>query len=362
MLRVVAIVLVVVMVPVAWSYGRYLTAPGDAPVAVRSVDWLRDHGFDSVVSGIEQWWYTRKKPTGSTPPKGDIPTALRHGTSGVGTGVVDRAVTAAKTPAPGEAQWVAVTGLASRSGAVAETFLHPDAGAPSVVADVVRFDQSHLRTVLVPGLVEPGGTWAWHAQVPRKDRSTVIAAFNAGFKFKDTAGGMYTEGRHAVRPLQAGIASLVIGTDGRADVVSWRGPSELTKSVASVRQNLALIVDRSRPATGLTSDLGSKWGTKKSQFQYTWRSAVGVDAQGRLIYAAGSQMTLMQLAQSMVDAGAVRAMQLDIHSRVVTFNWFRPDPTAALGVDAAKLTSSMQRSATRYLTPDQRDFIAVQAR
>ncbi len=352
--RAVLAVLAVAMVPIVWSYGTYLTAPGDDPVSVRTVDWLRDHGFESAVNDVEQWWYTRSKPTGSAPPRADIPTNLRHAAAGT-----DRAVTAARAPAPGEAVWTPVRGLRAAPGAVQQTFLHPDAAAPAVIADVVRFDQAHLRTVYVPGLREPGGTWAWHSEIPAKDRSTVIAAFNAGFKFRHTPGGVYTEGRHAVRALAPGLASLVIRKEGRADVVAWPGPSALTADVATVRQNLALIVDGGQPVPGLLSDRGLRWGTKKSQFQYTWRSAVGVDAQGRLIYAAGSRMTLVQLAHAMVDAGAVRAMQLDIHDGVVTFNWYRPDAHAPLGVDAAKLTPSMQRPATRYLAPDQRDFIAI---
>ncbi|MBS1836521.1 MAG: phosphodiester glycosidase family protein [Actinobacteria bacterium] len=382
LVRNLAIVLAVVMVPVGWSYAGYLTAPGDAPLQVRSVDWLRDHGFESAINDVEQWWYTRKRPTGSHPPKADIPIALRR-TSATVPADADRAVTAdRKVTADGsvtadtgvsaagaapqrgtlEAVWMPVAGLASGPGAVQETYLHPDAAAPAVIADVVRFDQSKLRTVYVPGTKEPGGTWAWGSEIPMRDRPTVIAAFNAGFKFRHTRGGVYTEGRHAVRPLEAGLASLVIDRSGRADVVAWPGPSALTKDVVSVRQNLDLIVDAGAPAKGLKADRGGRWGTKRSQFQYTWRSAVGVDAQGRLLYAAGSQITLTQLARAMVDAGAVRAMQLDIHDGVVTFNWFRPDPASKLGVSAAKLSPSMQRKATRFLSADWRDFIAVQVR
>ena len=358
-LRIAAIVIAVALLPVVYSYGTYLTKAGEAPVSVRTVDWFRDHGFETVINDVEQWWYTRHKPSGSTPPKGDIPKALRHDSA---PPTAERAVTAATSPAPGEAVWAPLTDLASKPGAVQQTFLHPDAAAPAVIANAVRFDQSRVRTVYVPGLSEPGGSWSWHSEVPRSQRSTLIAAFNAGFKFRHTAGGVYTEGQHAVRPLEAGLASLVIRRDGRADVNAWPGKSALSPDVVSVRQNLDLIVDSSRPVPGLESDRGLRWGTKKSQFQYTWRSAVGVDAQGRLVYAAGSQMTLAQLATAMVDAGAVRAMELDIHDGVVTFNWYRQAPKSSLGVTGSKLTPSMQRSANRYLAPDERDFIAIQAR
>lgn len=96
--------------------------------------------------------------------------------------------------------------------------------------------------------------------------------------------------------------------------------------------------------------------------QFTWRSALGVDGKGRLIYAAGRRMSLTALAAAMANAGAVRAMQLDIHSNVVTFSWYRQDPRSPLRIDASKLMASMQRGATRFLTADQRDFLAVSAR
>jgi len=355
-----SLILIVLLVPVGWSYAGYLTAPGDAPVSVRTVDWMRDHGFQSVVNHVEQWWYTRSKPTGSRPARSDLPTraplTIAEATGGEVSG-------AAVTPFIREGVWSNVNGLAASSAAVQQTYIRPSPGFPSVVADVVRFDQHATRLVYVPGLREPGGGgWAWGAEVPTSQRPHVMAAFNAGFKFRDTRGGAYTEGRNIVRPLADGLASIVIRRDGTADVAMWGRDARLGRDVVSVRQNLALIVDGGKAAGGLISDRGGWWGTKKSQFQLTWRSALGVDASGRLIYAAGRQMSLHDLATAMIKAGAIRAMQLDIHDNVVSFNWFRSDPSSPTGVDASKLTPSMQRDATRFLVPDQRDFLAVAAR
>ena len=132
--------------------------------------------------------------------------------------------------------------------------------------------------------------------------------------------------------------------------------------IASVRQNLDLIVDHGAPVKGLVTDRGGRWGTVKSQLQYTWRSGLGVDAQGHLIYVAGRKMTLTQLATTLAQAGSVRAMQLDIHDNVVTFNWYRPITGTKTQVTGSRLTPAMTRDATRYLAPDQRDFLAVVAR
>ena len=58
----------------------------------------------------------------------------------------------------------------------------------------------------------------------------------------------------------------------------------------------------------------------------------------------------------MVQAGCVRAMQLDINHGFVTFNTYAP---AASGVTGTRLLTSMANGGDRYLAPDTRDFIAV---
>jgi hypothetical protein len=47
----------VVLVPVGWSYGQALTGRGTDSVAVRSVEWLRQHVGARIVSFGERWWY-----------------------------------------------------------------------------------------------------------------------------------------------------------------------------------------------------------------------------------------------------------------------------------------------------------------
>jgi hypothetical protein len=130
--------------------------------------------------------------------------------------------------------------------------------------------------------------------------------------------------------------------------------------VAAVRQNLALVVDGGRPVSGLSVNAGGRWGTARNQLQYTWRSGVGLDARGDLIYVAGNSMNLTMLAAAMADAGIVRGMQLDIHSGMASFASWRTRPGGE--VQAHKLLPGMARSAYRYLSADQRDFIYLTAR
>jgi hypothetical protein len=98
-----------------------------------------------------------------------------------------------------------------------------------------------------------------------------------------------------------------------------------------------------------------QWGTVKNTLP-TWRSALGVTASGDVVYAAGDQLTLGVIADVMVRAGAVRAMELDIHNGMVTYNLFSHDLGTPVG---HKLLPAMPKPASRYLTPDWRDFFTV---
>ena len=65
-----------------------------------------------------------------------------------------------------------------------------------------------------------------------------------------------------------------------------------------------------------------------------------------------------QAAQILQRAGAIRAMELDINYEWVTFNSY----ASPGGIDPSKLLPAMSRPSTRYLSPDDRDFIAVFSR
>ena len=194
--------------------------------------------------------------------------------------------------------------------------------------------------------------------MPQPLRSSLLATFNSGFKLADTSGGFYLDGRVA-KPLQDGVASLLIDRSGAVSVAQWGRDVTMNPNIVAVRQNLELVVDNGKPMPGLSGNPAGQWGSASSQFQYTWRSGIGTDSAGHLVYVGGAQMTLTTLADVMARAGIVRGMELDIHTGMVSFNTYRPDQP---GSAPAKLLPSMPGQADRYLTPDQRDFFAVTLR
>lgn len=142
------------------------------------------------------------------------------------------------------------------------------------------------------------------------------------------------------------------------NVGAWGRDVSMTPRVTAVRQNLPLIVDHASPVAGLDNNVCHRFGSLKSQFEYTWRSGAGVDAQGNVIYVAGHHLTLVTLAHAMSQAGIQRGLELDIHPHVVSFDI---EQHTAAGVRPAHLLTSMDEPANRYLAADQRDFFYVTA-
>jgi hypothetical protein len=118
--------------------------------------------------------------------------------------------------------------------------------------------------------------------------------------------------------------------------------------VVSVRQNLGLLVDGGANLSGAGS-----WGATLGGVVYTWRSGVGVDATGNLLYGGGPGLDARSLAQVLIQAGAVRAMELDINPQWVSFSYYTGP---ASGTD---LVPGMVYGPSHWLSGSSRDFIAV---
>lgn len=341
---------VVAMSVVGASYARALAYPGEASVAVRTVDWVRDHGGGPIVDAAENWLYSHHRITSTArPPRGaqvaNSPPPLRP-------------LGSSSRPGDGEGAWEALpTGHDAEQAGYA-TYLRPDPEHEEVMVGVARFDQRLVSTQLVAGTREPApDPVPGRGQVPGALRARLVATFNSGYKIIDANGGYYAD-NHLMRPLRDGAASAVIDDTGKLSVAQWGRDVHLGPHIAAVRQNLVLIVDGGRPVPGLEANRDNQWGSAGNQRQFTWRSAIGSDTAGNLYYVAGDQLTLATLARALGATGAVRGMELDIHPNMVHLFSYRHGDGAA-GLTASKLLDSMRGPSDRYLTPDLRDFFAV---
>jgi hypothetical protein len=168
-------------------------------------------------------------------------------------------------------------------------------------------------------------------------------------------------GGRTLAPLRTGAATLGIRPDGAVQVGQLGRDLQVSDGYDSLRQNLDLIVDGGAPVPQLATDPNRLWGfTGPQNNQFVWRSGVGVTANGAVVWVGGPAMSIMDLAQTLARAGAVRGMQLDINQEWVQLNTYAVGGGGA--VHGTKLLSGMEHTNDRYLSTDSRDFIAVFAR
>ena len=371
--RSVLVVLAVLVTPVLWSLGWALTDPSmGSSLAGRMAEWARQHGAGGVVVWAENTWYSHHPPpVGGKPGKGALP-ATRSAAGDPPPSSVPPHLAApspmalvAQPPMAGEGQWRPVGRLVGGVPAVYETFVRPDSVHTSVVTGVAWMDTKLLSATLYSGSKIPGGgPWKNTAPVSPQAADSLVAAFNAGFLMSNANGGYYTQGT-TVDPLRTGAASFVIYRDGTATVGQWGRDVSMTPNVVAVRQNLDLLVDGGQPVAGLNANDTTRWGYTLGNQVYVWRSGVGVTADGALVYAAGPNLNIVDLANVLARAGAVRAMELDINTDWVNFTSYAPTTSTApaAAANGTTLLPTMSGGPGRYFESWwDRDFFTMSAR
>jgi hypothetical protein len=350
------------LVPATVSYVRAIAEPSNSSLGIRTVEWLRDNGARGLVNKVESVYYSLNGPSTGGPALRSLPDQAGVATSGR-SGRRHHGIHYYRPPRirpvihpalRGEGVWRATLKGGGSRPPVLVTSFRSDASYPQMVAGVAWIDQTLTSTWLYPGRLEPSVPLPSRGpmEIPTTMRSRVVASFNSGFKLSDSGGG-FAEGGHTYAPLKPGLATFVRYRNGRVDVQSWNGGPDVPADMIYARQNLPLIVSAGRPNPNLSD--GPEWGATLGNAIRVWRSSVGVDRHGNLIYAAANYQTVGSMAEIMIRAGAVRAMELDINSYWDSFITYG-GPGAR---HPANLLPSMNRSPERYLTPDDRDFFAV---
>jgi hypothetical protein len=368
-IRVLTLASLLILVPAGVSYVSDLVRPSNSTIGIRSVEWLRDNGAAWLVSDIENAYYSLTAPDKGGPGLRELPVV------GLAPELIQRKphVRGSRPPSPpvyapprvrpvvaGQLQLEGVwrPTQPARTGsppAVLVTSFRPDPSYPRTVAGLAWIGWHGAALALYPGRREPPGASGVGASVPTARRGQLLATFNSGFKHKDGQGGFFSLGR-LWEPLVQGQGTIVATRGGRFDVRAWGGGARPGGDVLLARQNLPLIVDHGQPNPNLGN--GPEWGFTVNRDVLVWRSGVGADRRGNLIYAAANHLSVSTLARALSHAGAVRAVELDINSFWVSFITY-----ARGGARGARnLLPDMTRPVTRYLTPDDRDFFAVYRR
>lgn len=354
----------------AFSLGGALTNPAlGSSFTSRFSEWAREHGGASIVNWVEKEWYSHHPPPiGGKPPSGAIrvPQASTAITaSGPAHLPPPTAIQPIAQPAiPGEGEWSPAGRQVGGIPAIYETTLRPDAIHTSYVVGVAWMDTKLLKATLYSGSQIPGGgPYSHTAPVQPQAADSLVAAFNAGFLMSDASGGYYTDNK-TILPLRTGAASFVIYRNGTATVGQWGRDVTMTANVVSVRQNLSLLVDGGQPVHGLNASDTTLWGNTLGNAIYVWRSGIGVTADGALVYVGGPGLNITDLANLLVRAGAVRAMELDINTDWVNYSVYTPTTPngQASGANGTELLPGMTGTPTRYFQSWwARDFFTMSA-
>jgi hypothetical protein len=256
--------------------------------------------------------------------------------------------------APTCTAWRPVDAWTGRPYAVMTASFVANPHTPGVVAYAAWIRTSRTDLALYPGYKGPGQTPLSRGpqMVPPSATSDLLAAFNSGFYETDGAAGFYTH-RTLYFPMVKGLATVVRYTSGAVDVINWTGGARPSVGVQMARQNLALLVNNSR-ATPLSGD-NSKWGLTLHGVPDVWRTALGVDAMGNLIYVAAPAQTASSLAAILLRLHVVRAMELDINPEWPIFVTY-----AARGALGPSLfVPNPNQVPNRFLYSSTKDFFAV---
>jgi hypothetical protein len=360
---IVAGVLVALVAVPFYSYATDMLQPSSLPLGVRSVEWLREHHGNWLVDNVESAYYGWKAPhkggsqLKTLPAVGVSALAPTHRNRRAARAWPPPIKPVFAHPLPAEGVWkrTGVPLVRGRPPVLVTTF-RTEVDYPRIVAYVAWFD--HTRTALgwYPGRYEPPRAPARGPfMIPYGQRWRLLATFNGGFTHIDGNNGSAVNGV-TNEPLIHGLATLIGYRNGRVDVRTWTGGPTSGPTIAFARQSLPLIVVNGKLSPKLNSS--TEWGHTLGNAVRVWRTGVGIDRRGNVIYAAANDQTVFTLARILQRAGAVRAMQFDINPEWPTLITY----THRYGLAPTEVVPNPMQPATRYLARDDRDFVAVYRR
>ena len=358
--RAIVVLALLLAVPL-YSYVTTMLRPSSLPLGIRSVEWVRTHHGAWLVNEIERTYYDWKAPKKGGPTLTALPKVGRAAAAVASARARSsyrppRIAPVIRPPLPGEGVWHGTGRLVDGAPPVLVAAYRSDPSYPRTVAYVAWIDRTRTQLALYPGRYEPpNASPRGPMEVPQGERWRLLATFNSGFMFRDSHGGFFVNGDSA-EPLQRGQGTIVGYKDGRVDIFTWHGGAVPSSSAVFAYQNLPLIVENGRANPLLSND--SLWGSTLGNAVLVWRSAVGVDRHGNLLYVAANDQTASSLARILIHVGAVRAIELDINAEWPTLVTYG---RGGVG-NATKVVPNTQQPTNRYLVPDDRDFFAVYRR
>lgn len=262
----------------------------------------------------------------------------------------------------GEGQWSPYLAVDGEPVAI-RTFLQPDAAdRPFAVAAIVAIDLRHTQLHFILGSEEPsladGPRGYGFMDKAHKQAGLLLATFNGGFKATHGRFGAQDAWTEAIPPRE-GYGTVVMYEDGSVRLGEW-GVDELpAEGIIALRQNARLVVQDGAITEEVYNNSVADWGGTIDFDIVTWRSGIGLSADGQTLYfVAGPSLSMPALAQTMVSAGVDNGILLDINESWVMFSAIQADEAGNLTA-APLLPEGMSHQPDRYLRQSPRDFFYV---
>jgi len=393
-----------------WSiYQASKESPGE-PLQVVTATWMRDHNLGPVVARLEDFYYAHIN-TAEVGGRPTVSAQIDNGGSNVISGVAPQPtqssapqptpaqsasttaqpeptpdfsfaplpkpttqaipldgvvahlepptalISPASTPEPMEGTWQPVGNTVAGSPAVYVTRVRTDNLHTSYYATAMWIDTKLTTTMFIPGYEEPkGGPNPFGGSLPAEFLPLLLANTNGAFRLEDARGGYFYDGV-SVKPLESHRASVVFYRDGHLAIGRWGRDFQLTPDVFVVRQNLDLIVDHGQSQVNNPA-YSASWGATTDKENLAWRAGMGQRADGSIVYVIGQALSAQSLADTLVAAGAKRAMVLDMnqywsagfyfsHTRAGNVVCHRLDPD--IGGPCDRFLSSYKRDSFQFL-------------
>lgn len=344
------------------SYSIWMLKPTSMSFTARSVEWVRaDVPFgNTIVDDIEHVYYTANAPKKDGPAPKRLPAVGLRLPPSKKTSVWPAPIKPVFAhPLHGEGIWKPTGPPVAGGPPVLVTSFRPEVEYPELLAYVAWFDHTRTAIGYYPGRYEPPyATVRGPMMVPYGQRWRLLATFNGGFTYEDGENGSTINGQ-VNEPLKDGKATLVGYRDGRVEIVKWNGGPNAGPGVAWTRQSLAPIVWNGRLNPALNENPNSpEWGFTLGGVTRVWRTGVGIDRHGNLMFVAAEGQTVISIAKLLRHIGAVRAMEFDINPDWHTLITYTHHPELI----PKMVEPQPNQSAARYLVPDDRDFFAVYRR
>ena len=263
----------------------------------------------------------------------------------------------------GEGQWQPYINHPDGDIVGLRTFLQPDPERPHTIIAVVAFDLAKVNLNYVLGSEEPSlpGGPRGSGRIPSEDKEPgkLLATFNGGFLAPHGQYGAMSDGVVTLPPKNL-AGTVAMGNDGRVQIGIWGEDINPAGDYAAWRQNASMVVHQGEINERVYNSSITTWGGSLDGAIVTWRSGLGLSANGQVLYfLAGPAMSMPILAKSMMVVGVQNGILLDVNPFWVHFAAIQADGDA---LHAEPLfDEGMETKPDRYLFQSQRDFFYITA-